>query len=122
MLIPRSFLFHSIATRCAFGTACLISSRRLVARAAALSEIAGDVATRVRQAVFKVRLGLRQTSERQRVHTTAVENAGRGRVRCGSSLAGCRGPAQASFADVLHSYVQMPVYKAIGQVVLTDET
>jgi hypothetical protein len=37
--MPRSFLFHSIATCRAFGTACLISSRRLVARAAALSEM-----------------------------------------------------------------------------------
>ena len=39
MLMPRSFRFHNIATRRTFGTACLISSRRLVARAAALSEM-----------------------------------------------------------------------------------
>src|SRR5262245_48893933 len=39
MLMPRSFRFHNIAIRRTFGTACLISSRRLVARAAALSEM-----------------------------------------------------------------------------------
>src|SRR5262249_32229552 len=39
MLMPRSFRFHNIATRRTLGTACLISSRRLVARAAALSEM-----------------------------------------------------------------------------------
>src|SRR5215467_12399856 len=37
--MPRSFRFHNIATRRTFGTACLISSRRLVARADALSEM-----------------------------------------------------------------------------------
>src|SRR6516225_7799528 len=39
MLMPRSSLFHSIATRCRFGTACLIKAKRLVESMVASSEM-----------------------------------------------------------------------------------
>src|SRR5262249_49219288 len=39
MVMPRSSLFHSIATRCRFGTACLMRAKRLVESVVASSEM-----------------------------------------------------------------------------------